>query len=294
MFDGDELGAGGPHTSAVVLAPGAARPWTALNGCIGAPEVLGVGLMVGVGVVVGVGVGVGVGLGDGGDGVGDGPLIGGMLADEQADGEEAALTRDEAPGLGALVRPGAGLPDLDPATGAPAPCGLPFALWRPEFAPTPLEAFSRLTKPCRICPRAKTPATTSTTAPATARAGRSQFITGPGDLCAPPAATFLVPFETQAIRPPRTGASRPSPPRRPAAPGAAPAPGFPAGSAATADPALAVLKKALAVLMEASHRTTTSQPSTMNSWRSSHHCRLSHGSLSRARILVKPSPTGSI
>ena len=47
------------------------------------------------------------------------------------------------------------------------------------------------------------------------------------------------------------------------------------------------------LLKRDSHRTTTNQRSTMNSLRSSHHCRLSHGSLSRARIFVKPSPTGS-
>jgi hypothetical protein len=53
------------------------------------------------------------------------------------------------------------------------------------------------------------------------------------------------------------------------------------------------VKRDLTVLKKDSHRTTTSQRSTMNSLRSSHHCRLSHGSLSRARIFVKPSPTGS-
>ena len=215
MFDGDGLGAG-PHTSAVVLAPCACWPWTGLNGYSGAAEVLGVGLLVGVG----VGLVVGVGLGDVGDGVGDGLLIGGVLGDEQAAGEGTTVPRDEAPGLGALARPQSGLPDLDPITAAPPPVVLPFTLPWLVFVVPPLEAFSRLTKPCRICPRAKTPATTSTTAPATARAGRSQFITGPGDLCAPSSAPFLVPFEIQASRPPRTGASRPSRPRWPAAPGA--------------------------------------------------------------------------
>jgi hypothetical protein len=54
-----------------------------------------------------------------------------------------------------------------------------------------------------------------------------------------------------------------------------------------------MLKRDRIVLKKDSHRTTTSQRNTMNSLRSSHHCRLTHGSLSRARIFVKPSPTGS-
>jgi hypothetical protein len=55
----------------------------------------------------------------------------------------------------------------------------------------------------------------------------------------------------------------------------------------------AAAKRDRIVLKKDSHRTTTSQRNTMKSVRSSHHCRLTHGSLSRARIFVKPSPTGS-
>jgi hypothetical protein len=101
---------------------------------------------------------------------------------------------------------------------------------------------------------------------------------GPTDLCGRlPAA--------QAVMPPRTG--RGDRGRLPgAAAGLSAASGLAVRSAAVA-PALAVLRKA-------SQRTMTSQRSTMNSLRSSHHCRLSHGSVSRARIFVKPSPTGSI
>jgi hypothetical protein len=69
----------------------------------------------------------------------------------------------------------------------------------------------------------------------------------------------------------------------------------PAAESGAAEPGLRDLPDLpdLTVLKKASYRTTTSQPSAMNPLRSSHHCRLSHGSSSRARIFVKPSPTGS-
>jgi hypothetical protein len=103
---------------------------------------------------------------------------------------------------------------------------------------------------------------------------------GPADLCGRlPAA--------QAVMPPRTGRSD-----RDRRPGAAAGP--PAESGAVPAPDGVPDLPALAVLRKASQRTTTSQRSTINSLRSSHHCRLSHGSVSRARIFVKPSPTGSI
>jgi hypothetical protein len=240
-------------------------------------EPVGDGLVVGVGDVVGLDVGLelgdGVGL-DGGDDDGDGCWAEG-LGDAHGDGDEVAPTCDETPRFD-------GLPVADevcdPADDLlPEPLGPPFGpLWLVlpgAIAPLPL---LRLTMPSRICPRANTPATTRTTAPATARAGRSQFITGPGDLRAPPL------DEAQARMPPRTGTE----PRRRLAPVVARAALPAAVRSAAAD-------RDRIVLRSDSDRTTTSHRSVMNSLHSSHHCRLSHGSASRPRILVRPSPTGS-
>jgi hypothetical protein len=246
---------------------------------MGPDEVLGDGLaVVGLGDGLAV-VGLGDGLADVGEGDGDGEFTGGVLGELQADGAAAAL-------LCCVVAPGLAVREprlaagFDPRSVVPPPLGLPgppsrlVAVW-----PSGL-SFSRPTNVPRIPPRAKTPATTSTTAPATARAGRSQAMAGPTDLCGRlPAA--------QAVMPPRTGRSD-----RDRRPGAAAGP--PAASGAVPAPDGVPDLPALALLRKASRRTMTSQRSTINSLRSSHHCRLSHGSVSRARIFVKPSPTGSI
>src|SRR5205814_1653671 len=106
--------------------------------------------------------------------------------------------------------------------------------------------------------RAKTPATTSTTAPATARAGRSQAIAWPTEMRDGELAWRGRFAEARASMPPTT--------------------------APAADPDRIVLNQDW-------HRTASTQPMVAVSLRSSHHCRLSHGSASRAWIFLKPSPT---
>ena len=182
------------------------------------------------------------------------------------------------------------------STCAPPPLVLPVPpLWLevPGWLPPPSAPKPMKPKPCWIFPRAKTPPTTRTTAPATARAGRSQFITGPCELRRPSSRPRPGPLDaTQAVMPLRTGRSDLRRLPRSSVSGVAHArsgASGPAAESATSEPGL----PDLTMLRKDSHRTTTSQPSTMNSLRSSHHCRLSHGSLSRARIFVKPSPTGS-
>jgi hypothetical protein len=257
---------------------------------MGACEGVGEGLAgggVGDGLAV---VGDGDGLAVVGDGVGDG-LTGGGLGDLHGPGDASVLLcAADAPGLASLERPRLG--ELEFFSVAPPPYGLPFPGTWPECEPLVPLALSRpRNSPWRICPRAKTPATTSTTAPATARVGRSQAMAWPADLrCL---------AEAHAVMPPRTGRSDL---RRllcswvsGVAHARSGASGPAAGSAAGEPdlPDLTVLKPDLTVLKKDSHRTTTSQRSAIHSLRSSHHCRLSHGSLSRPRIFVKPSPTGS-
>jgi len=159
----------------------------------------------------------------------------------------------------------------------PPPCVLPFwpvwlevPGWLGLSEPKPMRP-----KPCWMFPRAKTPATTSTTAPATARAGRNQAIAVPTGLPRRLAAV-LAGVEAVAMLS-RDFSAPPS-----------------ASWAADVSGARSVTSERDRILLKRdSHRTTTNQRSTVNSLRSSHHCRLSHGSPSRARIFVKPSPTGS-
>jgi hypothetical protein len=133
---------------------------------------------------------------------------------------------------------------------------------------------------------AKTPATMSTTAPATARAGRSQAIAGPTELRSGELAWRGRFAEARAAMPPTTGSDRSRPPPR-----AALALAGPAVTASVSAPAAAPDRIAL---NQDWHRTASTQPMVVNSLRSRHHCRLSHGSVSRAWIFVKPSPTGSM
>ena len=175
---------------------------------------MGAWVPVGVGVgVVGVGVGVGDvgdgdGLGDGGEGDGLGDAGGGGFAD--AAGEVNALRFGEWPGPGDLPFPRvAG--DL-PETRPPLPLVVPGPpVWLEVLVPEGL-SFSKLANVSRICPRAKTPATTRTTAPATARAGRNQAIAGPIEPRRGAPALRGNFAEAQATMPPRTGSDRSRPP----------------------------------------------------------------------------------
>jgi hypothetical protein len=241
--------------------------WAATPLVRGACEVLGdeVGLDVGDEVGLDVGDEVGVEVGDGG---GDGLLDAGGLGAGQGVADGAALPCPaEAPDEGVLELPRDDVPEA--RTLDPVPFAVPGPFPGPEFAvPVPV-AFSRPTT-VRIDPRAKTPATTSTTAPATARAGRNQAMAGPTDL------RGRLPWIKVAM----LSRDRSAPP------------------SASWPMAVSGLRSVTSerdriLLNRDSHRTTTSQRSTMSSLRSSHHCRLSHGSLSRPRIFVKPSPTGS-
>ena len=177
---------------------------------MGACVVVGVvvGDCVGVGLVVGDCVGVGLvvpgdgdgdGLGDAGDGDG--------LADA---GEGDTLPLGELPGLAVAALPwvadcppesaGLALPLVPPAP----PDWLELLVPR-RVAACPGRACSW------ICPRAKTPATTRTTAPATARAGRNQAIAGPTDMRRGAPALRGHFAEAQAAMPPRTGSDRSRP-----------------------------------------------------------------------------------
>jgi len=133
---------------------------------------------------------------------------------------------------------------------------------------------------------AKTPATTSTTAPATARAGRSQTIAGPTELRSGELAWRGRFAAARAAIPPTIGSDRSRPPWLATFALALPVVTVPV-SAAAADPDRIWLNQDW-------DRTASTQPMAVNSLRSSHHCRLSHGSASRAWIFVKPSPTGSM
>jgi len=145
----------------------------------GAAEVLGLDVGVGVGDGLAVGVGVGVGLGLDDVGVGDGELAGGVLAGVHGAGEgTSTLLLGSLPGMADIVFPWV-------ADGPPEGAWLPLPLvfpgppdWVEPLGPSgPL--FPTPTNVARIPPSAKTPATTRTTAPATASAGRSQAIAGP-------------------------------------------------------------------------------------------------------------------
>jgi hypothetical protein len=178
----------------------------------------------GVGVWV---VGVGVGLVDVGDGVGDGlvdPGDGDGLMDAgDGDGLKKAGEEDTLP-LGSLL----GLADVafdwdvgdvPESTGAALPLvlpGLPVGL--EGLVPEGLPFVSPIV--CWIPPRAKTAATTRTTAPATARAGRNQVIAGPTEPRRGAPALRGRFAAAQATKPPRRGDDR----SRPTAPAAASAP----------------------------------------------------------------------
>ena len=112
-----------------------------------------------------------------------------------------------------------------PGEGArpPLPLGLPAPpVWPEVLVPEGL-SFSKLANVSRICPRAKTPATTRTTAPATARAGRNQAIAGPIEPRRGAPALRGHFAEAQATMLPRTGSDRSRPPA-PAAASSASAP----------------------------------------------------------------------
>lgn len=194
-----------------------------LGACVVVGVVVGdcVGVGVGVGDCVGVGLvvpgdGDGDGLGDAGDGDG--------LADA---GEGNTLPLGELPGWGVEALPW----DAD---GLPESAGLALPLVPPD-PPDWLELLVPdglpLVRPtfAWICPTAKTPATTRTTAPATARAGRNQAIAGPTDMRRGAPALRGHFAEAQATMPPRTGSDRSQPPP-PAGPAAA-------ASSAVASPA---------------------------------------------------------
>ena len=123
-------------------------------------------------------------------------------------------------------------------------------------------------------------------APATARAGRSQTIAGPTELRSRELAWRGRFAAALAAMPPMTGSDRSRPSSLATLALAVPVVTAPA-SAPAADPDLIWLSQDW-------HRTASTQPMAVNSLRSSHHCRLSHGSASRAWIFVKPSPTGSM
>ena len=193
---------------------------------MGACVVVGVvvGDCVGVEVAVGVGVGVVVGLVVPGDGDGDGLADSGD-GDELADaGEVGALLLGKLPGLAVAALPW--VADCPPEVAGPALPLVPPAPpdWLELLVPDGLP----LVRPTRslICPRAKTPATTRTTAPATARAGRNQAIAGPTDMRRGAPALRGHFAEAQAAMPPRTGSDRSRPPS-------------PAGPAAVASSAVA-------------------------------------------------------
>ena len=179
-----------------------------------------------------------------------------------------------------------GVPELQLAwlpepLGVPPPPGL-LEPWEPDEFPFSKENPNGPRSP----PTAKTPATTSTTAPATARAGRSQAIAWPTDMRGGELAWRGRFAEARAAMPPTTGSDRSRPPWLATLALALPVVTAP-GSAPAADPDRIWLNQDW-------HRTASTQPMVVNSLRSSHHCRLSHGSASRVWIFVKPSPTGSM
>jgi hypothetical protein len=255
-----------------------------------APEVVGVA----VGLVVGDGLGLGDGDGDGlvddGEGDGDGGVVVGVLV-----GEHGAGTGSTPPTpLGVLPGVvGAALLWVDDGVPEPEFAWLPESLGLPP-PPALLEAGEPDECPLskenpngpRSPPRAKTPATTSTTAPPTARAGRSQAIARPTEMRGEELAWRGRFAEARAAMPPTTGNDRSRPPWL-----ATLALALPAVTAPVSDPAADPDR---IWLNQDWHRTASTQPMVVNSLRSSHHCRLSHGSASRAWIFVKPSPTGSM
>jgi hypothetical protein len=106
--------------------------------------------------------------------------------------------------------------DVPESTGPALPLVLPGPLtWLEGLVPEGLSFVSPIV--AWIFPRAKTPATTRTTAPATARAGRNQVIAGPSKPRRGSPASRGRFADAQATMPPRTGSDR----SRPPAPGAA-------------------------------------------------------------------------
>jgi hypothetical protein len=171
--------------------------------------VVGVGVGLGdVGVGVGLGdVGVGVGLGDTGDGDG--------LADAGGEVNTLLLGEPLGPGDVALAWDG----DVPESAGPALPLVLPgLPVWLEGLVPEGLSFVSPIV--AWIFPRAKTPATTRTTAPATARAGRNQAITGPSKPRRGSPALRGRFADAQATMPPRTGSDRSRPPAPAAAPSA--------------------------------------------------------------------------
>jgi hypothetical protein len=182
-----------------------------------------VGLSVAMGACVPVGVGVAVvdDVGDAldvGDDVGDGLDVGDGAGDgliDPGDGDGFAEAGGEMNTL--LLGEPLGLDDAEfppVADGLPESAGPPWPLvvpgppvWLEVLVPEGL-SFSKLANVWRICPRAKTPATTRTTAPATARAGRSQVIAGPSEPRRGAPALRGHFAEAQATMPPRTGSDR--------------------------------------------------------------------------------------
>src|SRR5262249_21153734 len=128
-------------------------------------------------VVVGVGVGdvvVGVGVGDVVVGVGVGDVVVGVgVGEHETDGTALLLAAGWVLGWCVGWCPGLVPPD---DCGEPAPflCGAGFPL--EPWPPPELPKYPAGLKSTLACWTAKTPATTIITAPATARAGRSQVM----------------------------------------------------------------------------------------------------------------------
>lgn len=206
----------------------------------GACVVLGVavGVVVGDGLGVGDddGLGLGLGLGDGGGGLAGG-LAGGGLGSEDAAGVGDTLPLGELPGLADVAFPwvtdGSGETSRPPLPLVPpGPLG-----WLELLVPGVLSPVSPANT--WMFPRAKTPATVRTTAPATARAGRSQATARPaGSRSGAPALRDRF-GEARVARLPRTCSDRSCPPLS-----AAPAPAVTSSaSAAAAEPDRIVLNQ---------------------------------------------------
>jgi hypothetical protein len=139
------------------------------------------GPLVGLGDVVGLVVGDAVGE-DVGDVLGLGDVVGLASADglgvgvQVGDGEAFGLSRRLPLGLRAGDLP---WDRLGVVSVVPCPLGPPCPEEPCPPAALALLAVVGLIKAVRNCPNAKTPATTMTTAPATARVGRSQAMVGP-------------------------------------------------------------------------------------------------------------------
>lgn len=182
-------------------------------------------------------VGVGDGLGDVGDG--DGEAGAGGLGDEHGAGAGYTLLLGLLPGLADVAWPW--VADARPGTAEPLPLGLPGPPpWLEVLVPGGLSFSSPMNVP-RICPRAKTPATTRTTAPATARAGRNQVIAGPAEPRSEEPAVRGRLTDWAAM--PRRMASDRSCPFSPAVPAPSAVLASPAASAPAAEPDRSVLNQ---------------------------------------------------